>query len=192
MSLITALTKLTSQGTDHIHRVDHTKGDELLLAMARWHQPCLLSQYTDNQNEEFRRDYDKSGVYVVLELIASKRWIPRYVAAAPRYVGMAHALSQRLKSHAMGSSSNPAEHVMQEWLELNASPDERAAYDNAPDAEQRMLREICISRRRLWVKTAHTEDTLSAIQLEKAIIRLYVSQGYELWNKITYKSTPPY
>lgn len=185
--LIQRLTRLTSQGTDHI---DHIQGDELISAMANWHDPTPLGNYLVPRSYEYRRDFEHHGVYVIIEW-TNVGWIPRYVEAIPVYVGMASNLSTRIRMHASGRSSNPAEHVTREYLE-NASAQEREIYAVAEDAEKQKIRAACIANRNMWVKTAHVDgDLLDVFQLEKALIRQYESQGFWLWNKIKYVTNPP-
>ena len=108
--------------------------------MADWHEACLVSQYKDVRSEEYRRDLSQYGVYVIFELTPNGE-VPLFVEALPRYVGMSTLLSERLRMHATGRSSNPAEHVMEEYMRYNFSETERARYNNAPASEQQRRRE---------------------------------------------------
>ena len=45
--------------------------------------------------------------------------------------------------------------------------------------------------RRLYVRTAHTENKKEADILERAMVRLYTNQGIQLWNKTQFTTTPP-
>jgi hypothetical protein len=162
--------------------------DRLAINAARWHDSSLLSAYLNSQSPEFQRDLAKYGVYTIFELMGNKQ-VPLFVEALPRYVGMSTVLSSRLKQHALGAkNSNPADHVTQEYLLAYATEAERAAYAIASIQEQVEIRRLCMSRRQLWVRVAHTRNKAEADRLEHAMIRLYVSQGFHLWNTITYST----
>jgi DNA-directed RNA polymerase len=158
--------------------------DRIIIREARWHNASLLSQYLDQTSAEFIRDQSKYGVYTLFELQKNKL-VPLLVEATPKYVGMSTILSERLKQHAYGNS-NPGERVTREFLQAHATEAEQAAYAIADRKSQREIRKLCMTRRRLWVRTAHTEDKFTADCLERAMIRLYHEQGYELWNDVLY------
>lgn len=161
-------------------------GDRAVMRSAAWHDASLLSQYLDSQSPEFQRDVSKYGVYVIFELIGNEH-VPLFVEATPKYIGMSTVLSSRLKQHAAGTkNSNPAIHVTQEYLLTYATVAEQAAYAIASLQEQQKIRRLCMERRRLWVRTAHTEDKREADRLEHALIRYYQDQGYMLWNDVLY------
>lgn len=175
-----------------INHIDRTEGDELIDAIATWHEPCLLSQYKDNRRRspEAERDYKKPGVYVILEATRKglvPRWVETWVdEASARYVGESNNLAFRLSQHATGRSSTPATVVTMDYLEF-AEPSEKTAYDISHPSEQRAFREFCMDQRRLWVKTTHTSSKSEAQRLENAVINLYRAKGIELWNRVLYK-----
>lgn len=160
--------------------------DRVVIRSAHWHNASLLSQYLDARSVEFQRDFNQYGVYTLFEL-RKNQLVPLFVEATPKYVGMSTVLSSRLKQHANGSfASNPGNHVIQEFLQTNATEAERAAFAIASRQEQLDLRRLAMAQRRLWVRTTHTENRTQAGHLEQAMIRLYVSQGIHLWNHILY------
>ena len=164
----------------------------MLLAMAEWHPACLLSQYKDYMSEEYRRDRQQYGVYVIFELTPNG-YEPRFIEALPRYVGRSNILSTRLKQHARGvGRSTPALKVMEDYLRDYGTHAEREAYDNASIKQQQEHREKAMDRRALWVRTAHTENRDQSDRLEKAMVRLYEGQPIVLWNHIKFTTTAPF
>ena len=155
---------------------------------ARWNPASKLSVYLDKQSEEFQRDAYQDGVYVLVELTARGE-IPKWVGPMPKYVGMSIVLSSRLRTHASGGfASNPADHVMLEYLLEYSTEAERAAYAIASRREQLEIRRLAMAQRNLWVRTAHTADEAASDRLEHALIRKYEEQGYHLWNDIKYST----
>lgn len=167
-------------------RVDYTYADELINALAHWHDPCPLSMYREkNRSMESQRDMSQPGVYIIMEPTPIGD-VPRYVEATPSYVGEGKNLGHRLWQHSTGRNSNPAEYVTDDYLERYATDQERAAYHAAYPSQQREIRELCIYRRGLWVKTTHTESKSEAQRLENAVINLYRAKDIKLWNKRLY------
>jgi len=163
--------------------------DRQVIAAAKWHPASKLSVYLDSQSVEFQRDLQKYGVYVMFELI-NNRLVPLLVDFSPHYVGMSTMLSTRLKHHVSGYMDNtPADHVLQEFMQTNATTAEQAAYATADRKTQVELRRLAMERRNLWVKTTHAPNAKTAGRLERAMIRHYTDQGYELWNDLLYRDT---
>lgn len=162
------------------------EADRELIRNTRWHDASLLAQYLDINNEEYRRDSYQNGVYILFELWRNKL-VPLFVEALPRYVGMSTVLSERLKQHAYGNSI-PGELVTKEYLQSHCTETQRADYAVADRQTQREIRKSCMDRRRLQVRTTHTDDKDAADRLERAMIRFYESRGYELWNHIKYST----
>ena len=171
-----------------------SRADELVNAIADWHEPCPLSLYKNNRqrSSEAHRDYKQPGVYIILEATPKgliPRWVETWVdVSSARYVGESNNIAYRLSQHATGRSSTPAEVVTQEYLSQYCTQAERDAYTISFPSDQRAFREECMDHRGLWVKTTHTASKSEAQRLESKIINLYTSQGIPLWNRILYKN----
>ena len=105
----------------------------------------------------------------MFELI-NNRLVPLLVDFSPHYVGMSTMLSTRLKHHVSGYMDNtPADHVLQEFMQTNATTAEQAAYATADRKTQVELRRLAMERRNLWVKTTHAPNAKTAGRLERAM-----------------------
>ena len=169
-----------------------SKGEKMITAMADWHPICLLNTYLDRQSTEYQRDSFQFGVYIMFEFTPNG-YVPAFVEANPKYVGMSVQLSQRLGSqHLAGRGSTPAKVVTEQWLAANGTETDAVTYSNASPEAQREFRAACIQKRGLWVQTVHTDSKVKAEDLEKAVTRLYEAHGIVLWNNIKFKTTPPF
>lgn len=168
-------------------------GHRYLKAMANFHDACLLHEYLDSESPEYQRDLNQYGVYVIFELIENKL-VPLFVEPTPKYVGMSTVLSSRLRQHNLGINSTPAQVAVSEWLRDNATQEEVDVYQRASEKERRGFKAQAIQLRRLWVRTAHTEDRKQALQLEQSLIHLIDTDPDlpELWNHIRYVTTYPF
>jgi len=173
-----------------------------------FHPISKLKVYRNKSSMEYERDYNQFGVYIIYENTPDGVAVPRYTDITPViiadldsepvewigedsrygpfpvYAGMSVNLSQRLNMHATGRGSNPAEHFARRLM-LN--------YESMPEDHQATFRAQIMSHYDIFsVKTAHVRNLQEAINLERAVIRLYESMGVQLWNKIKYKTTPPW
>jgi len=163
--------------------------DKQVIEAAHWHTWTMLSDYQDSMSPAYQRDLSKYGTYILFEVINGKK-VPLVVESQPKYVGMSTILSYRLAQHARGDfNSNPANHVIQEFLRDHCTDSEAASYALADRATQREFRKLAMDQRNLRVMTAHTTDKESAGRLERAMIRKYTDEGYELWNDLLYEDT---
>lgn len=155
---------------------------EIIKAAGRWHNASLLEEYMKN-TPEYQRDLDQIGCYTLFELKGHKL-VPLFVESTPRYVGESKVLSQRLRHHVTGGfDSNPADHVIQEYLRFTATAEQKEGYATTyTKGEQRALRRLAMGHRRFWVQTIHMDSKTAARRLEDSMAQLYRSQGYDIWN----------